>query len=453
MRVSKRSLPAPVPGLELAAGDPDGVLALTGTRPIRRAEFRANVQALAARLPQAGHAINLCEDRYRFLLGLCAVAQRGQVTLLPATRAEAVVAEVKARHQSAYRLGDEDIGASAIGAVSPGAPILVDANALAVIGFTSGSTGPPRPQAKTWAAFAWSSANNQAALSDLWACPDTAASSPRIIATVPAQHMYGMELSVLLPLLAGAAVHSGRPLFPEDVARALEAADQPRLLVTTPVHLRALLESGIALPALAGIVSATAPLSREVAAAAEQRFGCQVRELFGSTETCVIAQRRTSTGASWTPYPGVHLQSDLDGAQVSGPHLPVPVALADRIEVDGDGRFRLLGRQADLIEIAGKRASLGDLNRRLLEIPGVIDGAMLQLDASGPAGIRRIAAVVVAPGLDEQALLAALRSRVDPVFLPRPLVRVEALPRNETGKLTREDLLAMLPGGMHSAGL
>ena len=78
---------------------------------------------------------------------------------------------------------------------------------------------------------------------------------------------------------------------------------------------------------------------------------------------------------------------------------------------------------------------------------------MLQLDPAGPAGIGRIAAVVVAPQLDDQTLLAALRALVDPVFLPRPLLRVAALPRNETGKLTRAALLALLRDGMHSAGL
>jgi len=453
MPVSMRPISGPSPGLELAAGDPAGAIAFRAGQAITRAQFRADVHATAAVLPDVCHAIGLCEDRYRFLVGLCAAALRGQVTLLPASRVEVVVAEVQARYAPTYRLGDADIRLSeADPAGQPAPPIRVDADAMAVIGFTSGSTGTPQPQAKTWAAFAWSSVSNHAALSDLWSSA-MASVRPQIVATVPAQHMYGMELSVLLPLLAGAAVHGGRPLFPQDVARALEAVGPPRLLVTTPVHLRALLESRIALPALGGIVSATAPLSRELARDAEQRFSCELRELFGSTETCVIAQRRTATDASWTPYPGVHLQPAAEGALVSGPHLPAPVALADRIEVDGDGRFRLLGRQADLLEIAGKRASLGDLNRRLLSIPGVLDGAMLQLDPAGPAGIGRIAAVVVAPQLDDQTLLAALRALVDPVFLPRPLLRVAALPRNETGKLTRSALLALLRDGMHSAGL
>ncbi len=58
--------------------------------------------------------------------------------------------------------------------------------------------------------------------------------------------------------------------------------------------------------------------------------------------------------------------------------------------------------------------------------------------------LRRLMVVVVAPGVSERQLLAALAQRLDPVFLPRPLIKVAALPRNATGKLSREDLLALV---------
>ncbi len=51
---------------------------------------------------------------------------------------------------------------------------------------------------------------------------------------------------------------------------------------------------------------------------------------------------------------------------------------------------------------------------------------------------------MVAEGLTEAQVLAGLEPAVDPVFLPRPLVRVRKLPRNEVGKLPREQLLAAL---------
>jgi acyl-coenzyme A synthetase/AMP-(fatty) acid ligase len=215
------------------------------------------------------------------------------------------------------------------------------------------------------------------------------------------------------------------------------------VLVTTPVHLRALVASGVALPPLAGIVSATAPLPVELARDAEARFGCEVRELFGSTETCVIARRRTARDDAWTPLPGVRVFATGDATEVHAAHLPAPVRLADRVEVDDGGRFVLRGRQADLLEIAGKRASLGDLTRRLLEVPGVEDACVFQHEGA-PGDVARVAALVVAPALAEAEILDALRAGVDPAFLPRPLRKVAALPRNETGKLPRAELLALL---------
>lgn len=122
--------------------------------------------------------------------------------------------------------------------------------------------------------FLTSTRQDLVALQSLWTHADAV---PHVVATVPPQHMYGMELSVLLPMVTTLAVHAGRPFFPDDVARALADIPAPRVLVTTPVHLRALVESGVALPPLAGIVSATAPLAPEIAAAAEARFGGEVR--------------------------------------------------------------------------------------------------------------------------------------------------------------------------------
>ena len=177
-----------------------------------------------------------------------------------------------------------------------------------------------------------------------------------------------------------------------------------------------------------------------------------MRETFGSTETCIFAFRRTARDVAWTPYPGVRLQPRPDGTLVSAAHLAQPVLLADLVELQADGGFVLRGRQADLLEIAGKRASLADLTRRLLAVPGVQDGAMFQLDP-GAGGVRRIAAVFVSETVDEAAVRDALRHGIDPVFLPRPLRRVAMLPRNETGKLPRAALLQLLHRGRSQEAL
>lgn len=436
-------------GVSLINGDESDLL-LCGAGPLSRAEFLQRVHALAARLPEAPFVINLCERRDHFMIGFCAALLRGQATLLPPSRAAGVVDDVEARYPGSYRLGDAlgtlpchayvDDAAPVDDATASNFDLQIPADQLAMIGFTSGSTGAPSANPKTWGSLVQTNTANLHALAGLLGDQLTS-----LVATVPPQHMYGMEMSVLMPILGPFAVHPGRPFFPHDIADALAEVAGPRLLATTPVHLRALLEAGIDLPPLAAIVTATAPLSVDLAMRAETRFGCEVHELFGATETCVIAQRRTSREEAWHLFEHVHLHPQPDGTRVARPSLPAPVLLADLVElVDGGRGFLLRGRQADLLEIAGKRASLGDLTRRLQSIDGVRDAAMLQTDTD-VAGVRRLFAIVVADtALTDARLLDALRQTTDPVFLPRRIVRVNALPRNDTGKLPRDALLALI---------
>jgi acyl-coenzyme A synthetase/AMP-(fatty) acid ligase len=119
--------------------------------------------------------------------------------------------------------------------------------------------------------------------------------------------------------------------------------------------------------------------------------------------------------------------------------------MGDVIEITGPQRFLLHGRTADLINIAGKRGSLAHLNHQLNAIPGVVDGVFfLREEESGENRVPRLAAVVVAPSLDAVSLVERLRERIDPVFLPRPLLFVERLPRSASGKLPRQALLSLV---------
>ena len=97
------------------------------------------------------------------------------------------------------------------------------------------------------------------------------------------------------------------------------------------------------------------------------------------------------------------------------------------------------GREADQINVAGHRVSLGDLNQKLLEIEGVQDG-VFYLPEEGSDFVTRLMAFVVAPGKTSEEIQRALRTHIDPVFLPRPLVCVPSLPRNATGKLPYESV-------------
>ena len=413
-------------------------------RTIGLAEFESHVAALSEGLPPDSAMVNLCENRYHFLVAYAAAQSLGHCVLLPSARTEQIVLEVERDHPGSYRCEDDAVAASLLRAPRSRARSDVPANHVCMIGFTSGSSGAPKRFPKRWRSVHGSNACNAAAIRGALRLPPEATVS--LVATVPPQHMYGMELSILLPLIGAMAVHSGRPLFPADIARALSDMPGPRVLVSTPVHLRAISESTQVFPPVELIISATAPLDAALAQAVEEKLGGQLLEMFGSTETCVLATRRTAQEESWLPYEGVQLKPGDDGTLVDTPWFTAPVLLQDVLEIGDDGRFRVCGRSSDLVEVAGKRASLADITRRLLAIEGVKDAVVFQPGDESVARIRRLAALVVASGITAAQISERLAGAVDAAFLPRPIRLVDSLPRNELGKLPREALLNALRG-------
>ena len=269
-----------------------------------------------------------------------------------------------------------------------------------------------------------------------------------LIGTVPHAHSYGLESTVMLPLQHGLLLTAERPFFPADVAAALRDSEPPGILVTTPVHLRALTEDaagpGLHVPVRAGFVlSATAPLSAECAAQAEKLFSAKVFEIYGCSEAGQLATRRTLDGPVWRPLDGFRLYNNAAGCWAAGP-AEDDVLVADVIEPAGSGGFILKGRTADLVNIAGKRSSLSFLTAQLLAIEGVRDGAFIMPEDAEPGAASRLSAVVVAPGLDVATILRRLRQRIEPAFLPRPLHIIDALPRNDLGKLPRSEILRLV---------
>lgn len=434
----------PVPDLPLIYGfGADAVFAYRRGTPISAARFLHDVRQLSTRLPEAGHVINLCADRYQFTVGFAAALVRKQVNLLPPNQTPALLEALLHSYRNAYCLVDcahphatfatmmyPDLDVPESGTID--VPLIAAAQVAALV-LTSGSTGEPVPHPKTWGALVRSARAESVRLG----LADRKGAT--IVGTVPPQHMYGFESTVLLALHGGFAMHAGRPFYAADVCAELEHTPRPRGLVTTPIHLRALLSEDIALPPLDFLVCATAPLSPQLAVAAQQRFAVRLHEVYGCTEAGQVATRCTAQTPEWQTLDGVELREDEHGTWVRGGHIEAEVLLNDVIEVRGTDRFLLHGRMSDLVNIAGKRTSLANLNYYLTSIDGVLDGVFVMPDEHGD-GVTRLTALVVAPHLTSDAVMQALRRRVDAAFLPRPLRMVRSLPRNSTGKLTREAL-------------
>ncbi len=424
----------------------DAVFAYRDRQLITVEQFLRDVAQLTEVLPARRHIFNLCSDRYHFVVGFCAALLKRQISLLPPNQTPDLIGQLKSRYADVYCLTDDAKPypaletvfyprMSATSSVTPPTPMIPAAQIAALV-FTSGSTGQPLPNEKSWRSLVRSAAAEIDSLG-LHAYPGMA-----VLGTVPAQHMYGLETSVLMVMQGGFALHAGRPFYPADVLDELAALPRPRCLVTTPIHLRALVSKSSELPPLDLIVCATAPLAPQLAAAAEKCFAAPLYEIYGCTEAGQVASRRTVETAEWQAFAGLTLREDGRGAWVAGGHVECEVMLQDVIELRGDARFLLHGRTADLVNIAGKRTSLASLNYHLNSIAGVRDGVFFMPGEKDNAA-SRLTAFVVAPGLTRETLMQALRERIDPAFLPRPLRLVETLPRNATGKLPREALNAL----------
>lgn len=402
---------------------------------------------LAESLPDKAYAVNACATRYGFMQAFLATLLRGQVMILPSDRSPGMIAKLRADYPSLCSLNDDATGFEGLEAhpVSleipkarytgqiPEVPMARDA----VVVFTSGSTGAPVPLKKSPALLAATGA--LIAKRFAWSGPTPAS----ILATVPSQHMYGLETSIAVPLWGEAAVHSAKPLYPADIAAALASLPAPRVLVTTPIHLNALVKTKTALPPLQQVISATAPLTNELAAKVEQLYDTAVCEIFGFSEAGTIATRRTVEGPLWHTCDGLKLQQNSDGCTIDAPHYPAAVAVNDIIEVLSPETFTLRGRPTDLINIAGKRASLSGLNNLLTALPGVQDGAFFLGDAAEDK-VARLVAFVVSDNLSVSAVRTALRREIDSAFLPRHIYLVPELPRSETGKLPQSALSALV---------
>lgn len=398
-------------------------------------------------------ALLLFQQRDHFLIGLLATAMRQGQAILPPHLAEATLEKLKNNIPNLWVFGDElpeglhsqpQISSKQIDDTiqlvkNDGQPFdqqrLVETfeaiQNSEIWLYTSGTTGKPKKIIKTWQNMICSAALAIDRFLLMLPC--------YIVATVPNQHMFGLETTLFWPFFSKASLWYERPIFAEDIISALSNnVTQPALLVSTPLHLKKLLAFELNWPThLSRLLSATAPLSQALAEQLENEFKAKLFEVYGSTETASIASRQTSHTEVWQAYNKVSFEC-LSNARyaVKTPGLTGSQVLNDQIEHLDEQHFKLGKRDSDLIKVAGKRASLTELNNHLQSIPGITEGVFIQ-DPSA----ERLALFVVS-SLTPSEILCELRKLIDPAFLPRPITYLKALPRSGVGKILYNELLS-----------
>ncbi|MEU7277391.1 acyl-CoA synthetase [Streptomyces sp. NPDC045431] len=349
-----------------------------------------------------------------------------------------------------------------------------DPEAPALVVYTSGTTGPPKGAVLPRRAIAAS----LDALEEAWAWT----SDDVLVHALPLFHVHGLILGILGPLRRGGSVRHLGSFTTDGVTRELASGGTMLFGVPTMYHriAEALPSDPELTKALAGarlLVSGSAALPvhdhERIAAATGRR----VIERYGMTETLMNTGIRVDgeprPGSVGVPLRGVELRLvEEDGSeitaydgetvgeiQVRGPNLfteylnrPDATAAAfdgpwfrtgDMAVRDADGSVRLVGRKTtDLIKSGGYKIGAGEIENTLLDHPGVREAAVTG-EPDPDLGERIVAWIVPAdPGNPPVAreLSDHVAAQLAPHKRPRTVHYLDALPRNDMGKVVKRAL-------------
>ena len=327
------------------------------------------------------------------------------------------------------------------------------AEAPALIGYTSGTTGRPKGAVLSHAnLLAGAEALRQAWQ---WTPED------RLLLALPLFHMHGLGVGLHGTLHAGASARLLPRFEPGEVLRHVSAWPATLFFgVPTMWHRLAEARGAEALARLRLCVSGSAPLSAELHARVEALSGQRILERYGMTETLMLASNPVEgerrPGTVGLPLPGVELRLEGGEIQVRGPNVfagywEQPEATASAFSADGwfrtgdlgerdeAGYLRIVGRAKELVISGGYNVYPREVEEALEALPGVVEAAVVgSPDAEWGELVTAYVAGPAPPALD--ALREALAGRLAPYKHPRALHVVEALPRNALGKIQRHRL-------------
>lgn len=435
---------------ELLAQYQKGAPVAFGAAGIRTVdELRRDLSIIAAALPypEKGRSILLVfeRDRYFFTAALLGAIARGHSVLLPPNTRRDTIGGLLNDERVLGLLHDTGAGLELNVASLLEAP---DRSAsyepseppqIALTLFTSGTTSAFSEWPKTAAQLL----DEARTLGELFEIQ----SSDRVLGLVSPLHIYGLLYTVLMPLLRGASFSRETPLYAESIAERLRA-DKPSVMISVPAQLRSFEAIDVEdLRCLRRVFSSTAPLREALAQRFYEHAGLPITEVFGSTETGGIATRQRAIGEALRPLPGVSIAVDDDGhLLVDSPFVDarfgLPYKTGDLAEIDPSGALIHKGRADGIVKIGGRRLSLPELEERVRSIEGVEDAALLTLETEDGRGHQLFLAYAPETVKIEE-VRATLRGHYEPSCIPRRILAVERLPREENGKLPRAALLSL----------
>ncbi|MGH7961452.1 MAG: AMP-binding protein, partial [Candidatus Binatia bacterium] len=348
-------------------------------------------------------------------------------------------------------------------------PVERDDTDLALLLFTSGTTGTPKGVGLTHDNLR---ANLQALLVETWEMSE----EDRLLHVLPPHHLHGLGLGLYGTLFVGNAAVLLERFEPAVVLRALGPQRISLFMgVPTMYHRMLEVEGDFSLGSMRLFTCGSAPLSLETFRRFQERFRFPVVERYGLTETAINTSNplhgACKPGSVGLPLPGVEVgifdpqtqsrlaQGERGEIWVRGPHVfggywnnPEATAAAfcdgwfrtgDLGAFSVDGYLSILGRIKELIIVGGTNVTPGEVEAVLEVEAGVVECAVAGVP-DADLGERIAAFIIPRPGEDPIALEQRLRARSERDLAaykrPRLYQFLTALPRNIMGKVERTKL-------------
>ena len=347
-----------------------------------------------------------------------------------------------------------------------GAPVARDADDLAALLYTSGTTGRPKGAMITHGNLL----SNALALIQTWELT----AGEALIHALPIYHVHGLFVALNTALLGGLKL-----LWHEkfDARAVLADFDRAQVMMGVPTfYTRLLAEAALTPAACAGLrlfVSGSAPLLPETHAAFRERTGHAILERYGMTETGMIASNpyrgERIAGSVGYALPGVTVRvagahgnelprGETGMVEVNGPNVfngywRLPDKTRDEFRADGyfitgdqgvmakDGLLTLVGRAKDLIITGGLNVYPIEIEQALNAVHGITDSAVIGVPHAD-FGEAVVAVVTTSDGssVSEAEIIATLSRRLAKFKCPKRIVLVPELPRNSMGKVSKAEL-------------
>ncbi|MFL4366029.1 class I adenylate-forming enzyme family protein [Enterobacter asburiae] len=407
-------------------------------------QLRHDVTLLVDTLRQQdGERWALCfENSYLFIVALLASLHAGKTPVIPGHSRVSQLEEQQALFSGV--LSDRTLGfhgklivvASSHQTASRWSPLPEIDESRFVELFTSGSTGTPRRVIKHIVSLD----REARLLADRFGERLAGCS---VVASVVPQHLYGLTFRIVLPMALGLPLHAAMLYYAEQLAALPH--DRHYLFISSPAFLKRL-DTELAAPPVRMLISAGGMLPWCDVSTTAGWLDIWPDEIYGSTETGILAWRhRQQDNVPWLTFPGVIFHQEDEACRVTSPliHEEEGLQLDDILHFDSEGLFSIAGRRGRVVKIEEKRISLNEIERRLLELDGICEAAVLPVTRGGRQGIGALLVLDEAvrqrgymqdKKAQEFAWRRALLPWLEPVAVPRYWRIVDEMPVNSMNK-------------------